>query len=34
MCYACDKCVTSQLAKFRNDIFERYPTDEQIEDDY
>jgi hypothetical protein len=34
MCYACDVCVASKLAKYRNDIFERYPTQEQIEEDY
>jgi len=34
MCYACPKCEKEKLKKFRPDIFERYPTDEQIEDDY
>jgi len=34
MCYACSKCERAKLAKFRSDIFERYDTDEQIEDDY
>jgi len=34
MCFTCDKCVAAQLAKFRDDIFTQYDTDEQIEEDY
>lgn len=34
LCFCCDKCVVSKLAKFRDDIFTQYPTDEQIEEDY
>jgi len=34
LCYACPKCKRKKLKGFRPDIMERYPTDEQIEDDY
>jgi len=34
MCYVCDKCIDRKIKKFRPDIFERYQTFEQIEDDY
>jgi hypothetical protein len=32
--FACEKCEKEKLSKFRPDIMERYPTDEQIENDY
>ncbi len=31
--YACDKCRKEKLSHYRRDIFERYETDEQIEED-
>lgn len=34
LCYVCDKCREEKLSHFRADIFERYETDEQIEEDY
>jgi hypothetical protein len=34
LCYTCPKCEKEKLAKYRPDIFTRYDTDEQIEDDY
>jgi hypothetical protein len=34
LCYTCSQCEKEKLAKFRPDIFTRYETDEQIEDDY
>ena len=34
MTYACDVCWEEKIKGFRSDIFERYQTDEQIEDDY
>jgi hypothetical protein len=34
MTYACDACRKKKIAKFRPDIFEKYETDEQIEEDY
>ena len=33
MAYVCDKCVAKTLSHFRDDIFERYQTDEPIEED-
>jgi len=34
MAYVCDSCCAAQMSKWRDDIFERYPTDEPIEEDY
>jgi len=34
MFYACSKCYDEKRRKYRADIFERYETDEQIEEDY
>jgi hypothetical protein len=34
MCYTCSKCEDEKLKQFRKDIFTRYGTDDQIEDDY
>ena len=34
MCYTCDKCRKDKISSFRSDIFSRYDTDEQIDDDY
>lgn len=34
MSYVCDDCCARVMSKYRDDIFDRYPTDEQIEDDY
>ncbi len=34
LCYVCDECRDKKLKGYRKDIFERYETDEQIEDDY
>lgn len=31
--YACDKCRDKKIAGYRPDIFEKYETDEQIEED-
>lgn len=33
MTYACDCCVAAKLGQFRDDIFDRYDTDEQVEED-
>jgi hypothetical protein len=33
LCYVCSKCKREKLSRFRPDIFERYETDEQIEED-
>jgi len=32
--YVCDKCRKEKLSQYRLDIFARYETDEQIEEDY
>ncbi len=32
--YVCDKCRKEKLSHFREDIFERYVTEEPIEEDY
>jgi len=34
MCYVCEDCRKRKLAQFRKDTFERYDTDEPIEEDY
>ena len=34
LCYTCPACEKQKLAKYRPDIFERYETDEPIEEDY
>lgn len=34
MTFVCCACEEEKLASFRSDIFERYKTDEQIEEDY
>lgn len=34
LAYVCEKCEDTVLAKYRPDIMEYYPTDEQVEDDY
>jgi hypothetical protein len=34
LCYTCSKCEKEKLKRYRADIFERYQTEEQIEDDY
>jgi cytochrome c551/c552 len=34
LCYACSKCQRKKVGGYRKDIFTRYATDEQIEDDY
>jgi len=31
MCYVCDDCVKEKRSHYRDDIFEQYDTDEQIE---
>lgn len=31
---ACDDCYMDKRSQFRDDIFENYECDEQIEDDY
>lgn len=33
MCYTCKKCYDRKVSRFRDDIFDRYDTDEQIEPD-
>jgi hypothetical protein len=33
MTYTCSKCEAKKLAQFRPDIFEKYKTDEPIEED-
>lgn len=33
MCYVCSKCRRETLSGWREDIFERYQTDERIEGD-
>ena len=30
----CNKCKSSKLSKYRQDIMTHYDTDEQVEDDY
>jgi hypothetical protein len=32
--YSCSHCYNEKRRKYRADIFERYETDEQIEEDY
>jgi len=32
--YSCSRCYNEKRRKYRTDIFERYETDEQIEEDY
>lgn len=34
MTFACDKCEHQKVEEFRPDIFTRYDTDEQIEEEY
>ena len=34
LCYTCSKCEDEKLKAYRSDIFTRYETDEQIEEDY
>ena len=34
MCYSCPKCHAEKMRGYRDDIHERYETDEQIEEDY
>jgi hypothetical protein len=33
MCYTCAKCYNKKIARFRPDIFERYETDEPIDEE-
>jgi len=33
MCYTCEKCYDEKVARFRSDIFERYETDEPIDEE-
>ena len=33
LCYTCDKCYVTKMLSYRRDIFTRYDTDEQIEED-
>lgn len=34
LCFVCDKCEEEKMSHYRDDIMERYDTDEQIEEDY